>query len=209
MTARSLRAAVYARVSTLDQEPENQLQELRRYCEARGWTAEEYVDHGVSGVKEHRPALDTLVHDAKRRRFDVVVTWSLDRMGRSLKHLVVLLDDLQALNVGFISVREGLDWTTPSGRLQASLLAVFAEFERARIQERVMAGLSRARAQGKRLGRPMPAGDFPRIPGVRARPLCQGSRQTARNPAFHLPADGGPESRQIRRLIPSANRVVL
>ena len=149
-----MKAAIYARVSTLDQEPENQLAELRRYVQARGWTAKEYVDRGVSGAKDSRPALDALVRDAKCRRFDVVVCWSLDRLGRSLKHLVVLLDDLQALGVGFISVREGLDWTTPSGKLQAQLLAMIAEFERARLVERVKAGLVRAKAQGQKLGRP-------------------------------------------------------
>ena len=140
-SGKALRAALYGRVSTFDQEPENQVRELRAYVEARGWTAKEYVDRGVSGSKDSRPALDALVRDARSRRIDVVVTWSLDRMGRSLKHLVVLLDDLQALSVGFISVKEGLDWTTPTGRLQAQLLAMIAEFERARIQERVMAGL--------------------------------------------------------------------
>jgi DNA invertase Pin-like site-specific DNA recombinase len=148
------RVAIYARVSTLDQEPENQLQELRCYVAARGWSATDYVDRGISGAKDRRPALDQLLRDAKRRRFDGVVVWSLDRLGRSLKHLVVLLDDLQALGISFVSVREGLDWTTPSGRLQAQLLAMIAEFERSRIQERVRAGLARARAQGKRLGRP-------------------------------------------------------
>ncbi len=96
-----MRAAIYARVSTLDQQPENQLQELRRYVEARGWTGSEYVDHGVSGTKDHRPALDRLVADAKRRKVDTVVVWRLDRLGRSLKHLVTLLDELQALGVGF------------------------------------------------------------------------------------------------------------
>ena len=102
---------------------------------------------GVSGAKESRPALDALLKDARRRRLDVVVCWSLDRIGRSLKHVVVLLDDLQALGVSFVSVREGLDWTTPSGRLQAQLLSMIAEFERARIQERVKAGVARAKAQ--------------------------------------------------------------
>src|SRR5947207_8304697 len=92
-----MRAALYARVSTLDQEPENQLQELRRYVEARGWTAREYVDHGVSGAKERRPALDALIRDAKRRRFDVLVCWRLDRLGRNLRHLVTLLEELQLL----------------------------------------------------------------------------------------------------------------
>src|SRR5437588_4551648 len=102
-------AAVYARVSTLDQEPENQLQELRRYVEARGWTAVEYVDRGISGAKDKRPALDTLIRDAKRRKFDVLVCWRLDRLGRNLKHLITLLDDLQSIGVGFVSLAAGID----------------------------------------------------------------------------------------------------
>src|SRR5437763_14163726 len=106
-----MRAAIYARVSTLDQEPENQLGELRRYIEARGWTATEYVDHGVSGAKEKRPALDRLTADAKRRRFDVLVCWRLDRLGRNLRHLVTLIEDLQSLGVAFISLGEGIDCT--------------------------------------------------------------------------------------------------
>src|SRR3954447_19342564 len=149
-----MRAAIYARVSTLDQEPENQLVEVRRYVEARGWTATEYVDHGVSGAKEKRPSLDLLQADAKRRRFDVVVCWRLDRLGRNLKHLVTLIEELQALGVSFVSLNEGIDLGTPAGRLQLHILAALSEFERARIQERVRAGLARARAQGKRLGRP-------------------------------------------------------
>jgi DNA invertase Pin-like site-specific DNA recombinase len=148
------RAAIYARVSTFDQEPENQLQELRRYVQARGWAATEYVDKGVSGSKDSRPALDTLVRDARRRRFDTLVVWRLDRLGRNLKHLVGLLDDLQALGVAFVSLAEGIDATTPAGRLQMHILGAIAEFERARIAERVRAGLQRAKAQGRRLGRP-------------------------------------------------------
>ena len=120
------RAAVYARVSTLDQEPENQLQELRRYVEARGWTAQEFTDHGVSGAKDRRPALDRLVKDAKRRRFDVLVCWRLDRLGRNLRHLILLLDDLQAIGVDFVSLAEGIDATTPAGKLQMHILgAIF------------------------------------------------------------------------------------
>ena len=149
-----MRAAVYARVSTLDQEPENQLQELRRYLEARGWTGKEYIDRGVSGSKDRRPALDELVKDARRRRFDVVVCWRLDRLGRNLKHLITLLEDLQALGVAFVSLAEGIDATTPAGKLQMHILGAIAEFERERIRERVLAGLQRARQQGKRLGRP-------------------------------------------------------
>ena len=148
-------AALYARVSTLDQEPENQLAELRRYVDARSWPAAEYVDHGVSGAKDRRPALDRLLRDARRRRFDVLVCWRLDRLGRSLKHLVTLLDELQALGVGFVSLGEGIDLSTPAGKLQLHILAALAEFERARIAERVRAGLARARRQGTTLGRPV------------------------------------------------------
>jgi DNA invertase Pin-like site-specific DNA recombinase len=123
-----MRAAIYARVSTFDQEPENQLQELRRYLEARGWTGQEYVDRGVSGAKDRRPALDDLVKDARRRRFDVVVCWRLDRLGRNLKHLITLLDDLQALGVAFVSLAEGIDATTPAGKLQLHILGAIADY---------------------------------------------------------------------------------
>src|SRR5579862_209972 len=149
-----MKAAIYARVSTLDQEPENQLQELRRYVEARGWIVVEYVDRGVSGAKDRRPALDQLLADAQRRRFDVLVCWRLDRLGRNLKHLITLLDELQALGVAFVSLAEGIDATTPAGKLQMHILGAISEFERGRIRERVLAGLQRARTQGKRLGRP-------------------------------------------------------
>ena len=149
-----MKAAIYARVSTLDQEPENQLQELRRYGEARGWTAKEYVDRGVSGAKDRRPALDELLRDAKRRKLDVLVVWRLDRLGRNLRHLILLLDELTAVGVAFVSLNEGIDTATPAGRLQLHILGAIAQFERDRIRERVVAGLARARTQGKRLGRP-------------------------------------------------------
>src|SRR5471030_682556 len=149
-----MKAAIYARVSTVDQEPENQLQELRRYVEARGWTAVEYTDKGVSGAKDRRPALDQLLRDAKRRRLDVVVCWRLDRLGRNLKYLITLLEELQALGVAFVSLAEGIDATTPAGKLQMHILGAIAEFERERIRERVLAGLQRARTQGVKLGRP-------------------------------------------------------
>jgi len=156
MAKRQGQVALYTRVSTLHgQTVENQLLELRQFVTSRGWTCfGEYCDEGVSGSKDRRPALDRLLADAKRRRFDIVLVWSLDRLGRNLKHLVNLLDDLQSLGVSFVSVKEGLDWTTPSGKLQAQLLAMIAEFERARLQERVNAGLARAKAAGTRLGRP-------------------------------------------------------
>jgi DNA invertase Pin-like site-specific DNA recombinase len=149
-----MKAGIYARVSTADQTTENQLIELRRYVGERRWETSEFIEKGVSGFKERRPELDRLLAAARRRHVDVVVVWSLDRLGRSLKHLVSMLDDLQALGVAFVSVREGLDWTTPSGRLQAQVLGMIAEFERARLLERVHAGLARARRQGKRPGRP-------------------------------------------------------
>ena len=149
-----MKAALYARVSTLDQEPENQLAELRRYAAARGWETSEYVDHGVSGSEDRRKALDALVQDVRRRRVDVVVCWRLDRLGRGLRHLVSLLDEFHALGVAFVSLAEGIDATTPAGRLQMHVLGAIAEFERARIAERVKAGLARARANGTRLGTP-------------------------------------------------------
>ena len=149
-----MKAAIYGRVSTVDQEPENQLIEVRRFVAARGWTAHEYVDKGVSGAKDRRPALDQLLTDARRRRFDVLVCWRLDRVGRSLKHLITLLEELQALGVAFVSLAEGIDATTPAGKLQMHILGAIAEFERGRLRERVMAGLQRARMQGVRLGRP-------------------------------------------------------
>ena len=160
-----MKSAVYARVSTLDQEPENQLVELRRYVGARGWSSAEYVDRGVSGAKDRRPALDLLLKEARRRRFDVLVVWRLDRLGRNLRHLVILLEELQALGIAFVSLGEGIDATTPAGKLQMHILAAIAEFERARIAERVKAGLQRARAQGKRLGRPRKAPTTIAIPG--------------------------------------------
>src|SRR5437588_3474514 len=149
-----MRAAIYARVSTSDQTVDNQLLELRRYIEARGWTAVEYVDRGVSGAKDRRPALDQMVADAKRRKFDVVVAWRLDRLGRNLRHLVTLIEELQTLGIAFVSLGEGIDCTTPAGKLQLHILAALAEFERGRLRERVLAGLERARSEGKRLGRP-------------------------------------------------------
>src|SRR6185295_10570273 len=103
------------------------------------------------------PALDALLKDARRRRFDVLVCWRLDRLGRNLRHLVTLIEELQALGIAFVSLGEGIDCTTPAGKLQLHILAALAEFERGRIRERVLAGLKRARTQGKRLGRPRKA----------------------------------------------------
>jgi len=123
-------AAIYARVSTLEQNPDNQLVELRRYTAARGWTATEFIDRGVSGATVRRPALDALLHAARRRKIDVVVCWRFDRLGRNLKHLITMLDELQALVVAFVSLNECVDGTTPAGKLQMHILGAIAEFER-------------------------------------------------------------------------------
>jgi DNA invertase Pin-like site-specific DNA recombinase len=148
------RVALYARVSTLNsQDPEMQLAELREYAGRRGWqVVEEFTDQGVSGCKESRPALNRLMSDACRRRFDAVLVWKIDRFGRSLKHLVNALAELAALGVAFISLRDNLDLSTPSGRLMFQIIGAMAEFERALIQERVRAGIRNARAKGQRLG---------------------------------------------------------
>lgn len=172
-----MRAAIYARVSTFDQEPENQLQELRRFVAARGWTGTEFVDKGVSGAKDKRPALDALVTAGKRRQFDVLVVWRLDRLGRNLRHLILLLDELSALGVAFVSLAEGIDATTPAGRLQLHVLGAIAEFERERIRERVLAGLERARRQGRRLGRPKSRPPVERLASVEGLTLSAGAEQ--------------------------------
>jgi len=162
--------ALYARVSTLiNQDPEMQLAELREYAGRRGWqVVEEFTDQGVSGCKESRPALNRLMSDACRRRFDAILVWKIDRFGRSLKHLVNALAELAALGVAFVSLRDNLDLSTPSGRLTFQIIGAMAEFERALIQERVRAGLRSARAKGRRLGRPRVIVDVSRIASLRA-----------------------------------------
>jgi DNA invertase Pin-like site-specific DNA recombinase len=169
-THQIIRVALYARVSTLNnQDPEMQLAELREYAERRGWQiVEEFTDQGVSGCKESRPALNRLMSDACRRRFDAILVWKIDRFGRSLKHLVNSLAELAALGVAFISLRDNIDLSTPSGRLMFQIIGAMAEFERALIQERVRAGLRNARAKGRRLGRPRVIVDAPRIVELRA-----------------------------------------
>ena len=163
------RVAVYARVSTQrDQNPEMQLRELRQYAERRGWlVAGEYVDH-ISGSKDSRPHLNRLMADAHQRRFDAVVVWKIDRFGRSLKHLVTALADLAAYGVAFVSLRDNLDLSTPSGRLMFHVVAAMAEFERELIRERVRAGLANARAKGKRLGRRRVSVDSASVARLRA-----------------------------------------
>jgi DNA invertase Pin-like site-specific DNA recombinase len=166
------RVALYARVSTLlAQDPEMQLRELREYVSRRGWIViGEYVDR-TSGAKESRPALNRLMADAHQRKFDVIVVWKIDRFGRSLRHLVNALAELEGRGVAFVSFRDNLDLSTPSGRLMFQIIGAMAEFERSLIQERVRAGLRNARAKGKKLGRPRVVVDGSKIAVLRAQGL--------------------------------------
>src|ERR1700746_707467 len=165
-----MRVALYARVSTTNgQSPEMQLSDLREYASRRGWeTFAEYVDNGVSGAKESRPELNRLMADAHRRHFDVVLCWKIDRFGRSLKHLVNALADLDSYGIAFVSLSDNLDLSTPSGRLMFQIIGAMAEFERSLIQERVRAGLRNAKLKGKILGRPPLSVDHGRIARLRA-----------------------------------------
>ena len=165
-----MKAAIYARVSTTNgQDPEMQLRELREYCERRGWKiAGEYVDVGVSGSKDSRPELNRLMQAAQQREFDAVLVWKLDRFGRSLRHLVNALAELEALGVTFVSLKDNLDLSTPAGRLMFQIIGAMAEFERSLIVERVRAGLRNARAKGKTLGRPRRSVDAAKIARLRA-----------------------------------------
>src|SRR5215471_6756375 len=146
--------ALYARVSTLDQDCNLQLADLRRYAEQRFARHYEYVDVGVSGAQRKRPQLDALMTAARQRVFDVVLVWKFDRFARSLKHLVDSLEEFRALGIDFISFTEGVDTTTPSGELLFHIMGAVAQFERDLIAERVRAGIAHARAMGKRIGRP-------------------------------------------------------
>jgi len=152
------RAAIYARVSTDLQDTGNQLAELRAVAERLGWeVVGEYVDHAVSGAKwrDQRPELDALLKAAARRQFDVIAAWSVDRLGRSLRDLVSFLDEIHGKRIDLYLHHNGIDTTTPAGKALFQMCGVFAEFERSMIQERVRAGLARARARGTRSGRPI------------------------------------------------------
>lgn len=151
------RVAFYLRVSTAGQTVENQRQDLARVADQRGWElVETYIDHGISGAKgrEKRPALDRMCKDATRGHFDIVAAWAIDRLGRSLAHLAALLEEMQKLGVGVYLHSQAIDSSTPAGKAMVGMCSVFAEFERALIIERIHSGLARAKAQGKKLGRP-------------------------------------------------------
>ena len=160
-----MKAAIYARVSTTNgQTPKNQLLRLREVAAKAGWTVvEEFVDRGISGAKgrDKRPAFDRLCKAITRRDVDVVMAWSVDRLGRSLQDLVGFLSDLEAVGVHLYLDRQGVDTTTPGGKALFQMMGVFAEFERAMIQERINAGIARARKHGTKSGRPI---GRPRIP---------------------------------------------
>jgi len=151
------RAAIYVRVSTDKQTVENQLRELKQIAERRGWqVVEEYHDAGISGAKgrEQRPGLDRMLKDASRRRFDVVMAWAIDRLGRSLIDLLGTIQGLEASGVDLFLEQQAIDTTTAAGKLMFQVTGAFAEFERSMIRQRVKAGLRRAVEQGKQLGRP-------------------------------------------------------
>jgi DNA invertase Pin-like site-specific DNA recombinase len=188
--------ALYARVSTLDQSCDMQLEDLRRYA-ARFGRACEYVDVGVSGAQRRRPQLDALMKDAHKRLFDVLLVWKFDRFARSVKHLVDSLEEFRALGIDFISYTEGVDTTTPSGELLFHIMGAVAQFERDLIAERVRAGIAHARAMGKPIGRPRARIDTEQAKALRQQ--GQSLRSIAR-------AMGVPVSR-VRRAL--SNRVRL
>jgi len=160
-----MKVAIYARVSTPSQTVDNQTQELERLAALRGWTlVATYRDEGISGAKgrDGRPALDALLKAATRREFDLIAVWSIDRLGRSLQHLVTTVNDLHAQGVQLYFHQQAIDTTTPSGKLMFGVFSSFAEFERELIRERIKLGVERARKEGKKLGRPSSVTDSTR-----------------------------------------------
>jgi len=150
----SKRAALYLRVSTLDQNPQTQGHDLRCMAQQRNLEiVKEYVDHGVSGTRARRPGLDALMRDARHGQFDIVLVWACDRLARSVKHFLEVLDELSHLNIEFVSFREQLDTGGPLGRAVVTIISVVAELERSLIIERVRAGMRRARLEGRHIGR--------------------------------------------------------
>jgi DNA invertase Pin-like site-specific DNA recombinase len=163
-----MKCAIYCRVSTAEQNAQMQVQELRDYCKRRSWEiADEFIDAGISGSKESRPALNRLLADAKRRKFGAVLVYRYDRFARSLRQLVNALTEFDALGIHFISLHEGVDTSTPNGRLVFGIFASIAQFERELICSRVRSGIAAARAKGKTLGRPRVVVDTAEIQRLR------------------------------------------
>jgi len=177
-----MNVALYLRVSTTDQDPETQGREVRAFVAARGWEpVETYQDVGVSGARARRPALDQLLADAWRGRFEAVVVWDLSRIARSTLNALELLRELEQIKVRLIAVKQTFDTDTPLGKAFFTLAAMFAELERSILIERVRAGMARARAEGKRIGRPERAVDLEELGRLRAQGLS--IRQIARRMA--------------------------
>lgn len=178
-----MRVALYGRVSTAHQSSDNQLLELERVASTRGWNVvRTFRDDGISGAKgrDERPALDALLKAASRRDIDLIAVWSIDRLGRSLQHLVTVVNDLQALGVGLFIYQQQLDTTTPSGKLCFSMFGAFAEFERNLIRDRVRVGLERAKKNGVKLGRPTNLNDSVRAAIVALRAQDHSIRHIAK-----------------------------
>jgi DNA invertase Pin-like site-specific DNA recombinase len=150
-----MKIALYTRVSTQDQSVDIQISDLRRYCKERGFEVyKEYSDEGISGTKDRRPALDELMEDARKRKFDAVLCWRFDRFARSTKHLITALEEFRHLRIEFVSYQENIDTSSPLGKAIFTIVSAIAELERNIIIERVKAGIRRAKENGKRLGRP-------------------------------------------------------
>jgi DNA invertase Pin-like site-specific DNA recombinase len=174
-----MRAAIYCRVSTLDQNPQTQLLDLQQLASQRGFeVVQVYTDHGVSGTRQRRPGLDQMLADARRGKFDVVLCWACDRVARSVKHFLEVLEELTRLNIQFVSFREAIDTQGPLGRAVVVIISVVAELERSLIVERVKAGMRRARLEGRHIGRKPLELDAAQIIGDRAR--GQSLRQIAK-----------------------------
>jgi DNA invertase Pin-like site-specific DNA recombinase len=199
------RAVLYLRVSTLDQTTANQERELRQVAERAGCAViKVYRDHGISGAKgrDGRPQFDALCKAAARREFDMVMAWSVDRLGRSLQDLIGFLSELHALRIDLYLHQQGLDTTTPSGKAMFQLMGVFAEYERAIIAERVRAGLARAKGEGKQLGRPRLA---PELEGRIRKALSEPGRPGVRVIAERFGISPGTVQRISRPFEQSAN----
>ncbi len=186
-----MRVGVYARISTTDkgQDPELQLGPLREHALARGWIIhKEYVDEGISGAKERRPALDQLMGDAKRRLFDAVLVWRFDRFARNTRHLINSLHEFRHLGIAFISFQENLDTSSPMGEAMFAIIGAMAQLERDITRERVKAGVARARARGRQLGRPRKVFHRDQVEQLRAQGLSfrQIGKQLGISPALAL-----------------------
>lgn len=163
-----MRVAIYVRVSTSDQSTDSQLLEAKAYCASRGWNEPTiYEDHGISGAKLSRPKYNQLKEAIRRKQVDVLIVFKLDRLARSLRELVLLVEEMEALGVRLISLKEAIDLTLPTGRLMFGLISTFAQFERSIIAERVRAGMAAAKARGSKVGRPSPL-DTAKVKEMRA-----------------------------------------